>query len=196
MFIGYYNMSIILTFVGLFFSILGIDFSLNGNIYLSLVCLLLSGVCDTFDGTVARMIKRKDIEKQYGIQLDSLVDVVCFGFFPIVICYCLGYHSIFNIIVYFFYLFCGVTRLAYFNVGLSNKKYFKGLPITTSSFILPLLFIFSLSEWFVMTILIILGLLFIINFKIPKSNLKLKLFYLVLGIVIISLILLKYFGKV
>ncbi len=196
MFIGYYNMSIILTFIGLFFTVLGINFSLDGNVYLSLICLLLSGICDTFDGTIARIVKRRNIEKQYGIQLDSLVDVVCFGVFPIIICYCLGYHSIFNVIVYFFYLFCGITRLAYFNINLSDKKYFRGLPITTISFILPLLLFFSMSEYLVMAVLTVVGFLFVFNFKIPKSNLKLKLFYLILGIVIVSLILLKYFGKV
>ena len=134
MFIGYYNKSIILTFIGLFCSILGINFCLNGNVYVASILMILSGVCDCFDGYIASLVKRNEKEKLYGIQLDSLVDVCCFGLFPIILAVSLGYNHIYNICIYFIYIFCGVTRLAYFNVADDNKKCFRGVPITTVSF--------------------------------------------------------------
>lgn len=193
MFIGFYNPSIILTFIGLFCSIVGIVFSFSGKINLALILLLVSGICDTFDGTIASLVKRNEKEKKYGVELDSLVDVLCFGMFPIIISISLGYKSILDIIIYCFYIFCGVTRLGYFNVDEDNKKFFRGLPITMSSFILPIVMLISRSHYIVVGTLFILGLLFIINFKIPKSDLKLKFLYLVIGLVIVLLIFIKFF---
>lgn len=193
MFIGFYNPSIILTFIGLFCTIIGIKFAICGKVGISLILLLASGICDTFDGTIASLIKRNEKEKKYGVELDSLVDIACFGIFPIIIAISLDYTSLLDILIYCFYIFCGVTRLAYFNVDKDNKSFFRGLPITMSSFILPIVMLLSKSEIIVVGTLLILGILFIIDFKIPKSSLKLKLLYLLLGIIIISLIILKLF---
>ena len=191
MIIGYYNKSIILTFIGLFSTIFGIKFAINEDVYLSLVCLLISGICDTFDGTIARCVKRNNKEKEYGVQLDSLVDVVCFGLFPIIICYSLGYKTFFNILIYCIYIFCGVTRLAYFNVDAENDKYFKGLPITMSSFILAIIILITTNQLVVMLSLLLLSVLFIVNIKIPKSSFKLKLVYLFIGLLIVGLLISK-----
>lgn len=193
MFIGFYNKSIILTFIGLFCSVFGMKFSIDGNYSVSLVFLLLSGICDTFDGTVANLVKRDEEEKKYGVELDSLVDLICFGVFPIIISIGLGYNSIFNMIVYCIFIFCGVTRLAFFNIDQENKKCFKGLPITMSSFILPIITLISTSEIVIMLTLLVLSFLFLFNFKIPKSDLKLKFLYLVIGVGIIGLVILKLF---
>jgi CDP-diacylglycerol--serine O-phosphatidyltransferase len=192
MFIGYYNKSIILTFIGLLFTIIGIKYSIDANYFVASICLLLSGICDTFDGTVASLVKRNEKEKEYGVQLDSLVDVICFGIYPIIISMNLGYNSLINIIIYFIFIFCGVTRLAYFNVDSENKKYFKGLPITMSSFIIPIALFISSNEIFLMSIFLITSILYIIKFKIPKSDLKLKFLYLFISIIIILLILSKF----
>jgi CDP-diacylglycerol--serine O-phosphatidyltransferase len=192
MFIGYYNKSIILTFIGLFFTVFGIKYSIEGNYYVAIILLLLSGICDMFDGTVASLVKRNKKEKEYGVQLDSLVDVVCFGVFPIIICINLEYISIYNMIIYCLFLFCGITRLAYFNVDSENKEYFKGLPITLSSFILPIAMFISINEIFLMIVLLLMAILYISNFKISKSSFKMKCLYLLIGIVVVVSIILRY----
>lgn len=191
MFIGFYNRSIILTFIGLFCTIFGIKFTFDGSYNIALVCLILSGICDTFDGAIARTVKRTKKEKLYGIELDSLVDVICFGAFPVILSFGLGYHSIINMIVYCIFMFCGVTRLAYFNVDEDSSKYFRGLPITMSAFILPVALMISSNEIFVMTILLVLSFLFLYNFKLPKSDIKLKFLYLIIGVLIIGLVIFK-----
>ena len=80
--IGKWNKSVILTYISLAISIIGIALLFNGmSIKYPIICLIISGVCDMFDGTVARKCKRNDEEKEVGIQVDSLVDTNCFVFY-------------------------------------------------------------------------------------------------------------------
>ena len=84
-FIGFWTPSVILTLVGFGFSVIGINelFNDGTNYNVVMACLVLAGICDMFDGTVARMFKdRSDNEIKFGIELDSLVDVISFGVFP------------------------------------------------------------------------------------------------------------------
>lgn len=82
---------------------------------------------------------RTDDEKSFGIQIDSLCDIVCFGIFPIILGYKLGMCRIYSLVILSFYGVAGVIRLAYFNVmeakrqseTSENRKYYQGLPITS-----------------------------------------------------------------
>ena len=62
MFIGKYNKSVILTYIGIAAAVLGIYFSFVKNIRYTLLCLIICGVCDLFDGAVARKCKRTEEE--------------------------------------------------------------------------------------------------------------------------------------
>lgn len=148
--IGFYNYSVILTYIGLMSSIVGMTFAIEGNCKFAIFCLAFSGLCDMFDGKIARAMKnRTDDEKRFGIQIDSLCDVVCFGAFPIVICYCIGMSGIPGIIILACYGVASVIRLGYFNVMEEKRqdetsearKYYEGLPITTMAIILPMLYV-------------------------------------------------------
>jgi len=196
MFIGYYNKSIILTFVGLFFTILGVKFSFDGEIGYACIMMILSGICDCFDGYVASLVKRNEKEKLYGVELDSLVDTVCFGAFPVMLGVSLGYTSYINVIVYFIYLFCGITRLGYFNVDDDNKKCFKGVPITTISFVFPIVLAISINEVVLMITYLIFSFLFLFKVEIKKVSLKGKKMILGLGILLIGFLVWKFFYKI
>lgn len=189
MLIGYYNKSIILTFLSLFITLIGIKYAIDNEINYSLICLLISGVCDGFDGYVASKVKRTKNEKKYGIELDSLADVICFGLFPIIISASLKYTSYINFIIYFIYCFCAITRLAYFNIDTEQKDCFKGIPITTSSFIFPIILFFTKNEIVVMSLFILIGLSFIINLKIKKFNIKERIIYFIVILLIIALMI-------
>lgn len=189
MFIGFYNRSIILTFIGLFSSIIGINLCFLGKVEYATICLLISGICDCFDGYFASFVKRNQKEKDYGVELDSLVDVVCFGVFPIIILYSLGYNQIYHVIIYCIYLFTGITRLGYFNVDQEKHDYFKGLPITTVSYLLPIILLITTNEIVLMITMLIISCLFITNIKLKKATLKRKEFYLVLGLIMIGIII-------
>ena len=66
-FIGFYNYTVVLTYLSLISGIVGMKFASEGRGELAIICLILSGVCDMFDGKVARMCKRTKEEKEFGI---------------------------------------------------------------------------------------------------------------------------------
>ena len=185
--IGYYDYTVFLTYLSLISSVLGMTRAIHGDYKLAIFCLAFSGICDAFDGIVARTKKNRTVdEKNFGIQLDSLCDVICFGLFPAMICYLLGVRGTLGVILVVFYTLCAVIRLAFFNVleakrqaaeGGVNKGY-RGLPVTSIAFLLPLTFWlqFLVSD---MTFLVLLhivlllaGFLFILDFHLPKPGPK------------------------
>ena len=116
--LGVYDYTVILTYISLWISIGGMMLSLNGHLDLAVLCLALSGLCDMFDGKIARTKKdRTEIEKRFGIQIDSLCDIVCFGVGPAIICYCMGMNGIVGVLILMFYVLAGLIRLAWFNVS-------------------------------------------------------------------------------
>lgn len=83
--IGYFDYTVILTYLSLISASLGISISLNGegHPYIGVFFLMFCGLCDAFDGKVARMKKdRTETAKKFGIQIDSLSDLAAFGILP------------------------------------------------------------------------------------------------------------------
>ena len=148
-FLGVYDYTVILTYLSLISSLLGLTQAFSGHFPAAIICLAVSGLCDGFDGRVARVKKnRTEDEKAFGIQLDSLCDVFCFGIYPAMLCYNMGMNGVLGLIIVCFFSLCAVIRLAFFNVlegkrqqteGGSTKAY-HGLPVTSIAFILPLTF--------------------------------------------------------
>lgn len=185
--IGFWNYTVALTYMSLGSSFAGMVMAVKARIMTALIFLALSGLCDAFDGRIARLKKdRTDSEKLFGMQLDSLCDVVCFGFLPVIICYQLGVKSILGMLLMVFYLIAAVARLAYFNV-LELKKGsdeestplgYRGLPVTSIAVIFPALYFintwvpfeFKPVVWELM--LLLTGGLFITNIHIKKPALS------------------------
>ena len=203
MFIGKWNKSVIMTYIGLCFCVFGIyTVMTGGNILIVLSCLLLAGVCDMFDGLIARKCDRTLEEKHFGIELDSLVDTASFVIFPVVIYLYLGFDAWYHLLSFMLFTICGIASLGYFNIGIdpsgSNEpvKSYTGLPVTCSAFIFPVCYLFSylLNETgFMIFFSILMPLVAILNItklKVPK--LKSKKFYVLvclLSVLIISLLL-------
>lgn len=150
--IGFYDYTVILTYLSLMISVTGIFNACSGNLQEAVICLMLSGLCDMFDGRVARTKKKRTKEeKRFGIQIDSLCDLVCFGVLPAVIGYSINRSSSLYAVVGCVFVLTGLIRLAYYNVTEEerqdetdeNRKYFKGLPITSSALIVPLVYCLS-----------------------------------------------------
>ena len=86
--LGFYDYTVVLTYLSLLSAGSGIVVSLSdgGHPYWGIFFLLLCGLFDAFDGKVARTKKnRTQMEMSYGIQIDSLADVIAFGVLPAVI---------------------------------------------------------------------------------------------------------------
>ena len=110
--------------------------------------VLAALVFDVLDGRVARWRQQSST---LGRELDSLADVSSFGVAPAVIAYGCGMQGLYDRIVLVYFVACGVSRLARFNVtaeamsdGGDKVKYFEGTPIPTSIVLVGLL---SLAAW-------------------------------------------------
>ena len=186
-FIGVYDYTVILTYMSLVSAVIGMTQAIHGDYKTAVCCLALSGICDAFDGRVARTKKnRTEDERAFGIQLDSLCDVICFGIFPAMICYLLGVRGTLGLLLVSFYCICAVCRLAFFNVLEANRqkteggcnKVYRGLPVTSISVILPLAFWiqFLIPDFAFLVllhlILLVVGFLFVLDFQIKKPGFK------------------------
>ena len=115
--IGFYDYTVILTYISVISAVLGMVCAHRGSFGAAMLCLFLSGFCDAFDGTVARTKKnRTEDDKAFGIQLDSLCDVVSFGVAPAFTCCCMGVNTVPGLVILCVYVVCAVIRLAFFNV--------------------------------------------------------------------------------
>lgn len=196
LFIGCYNKSVILTYIGVITSVYGMLTTKNINIQMT--CLIVAGICDMFDGTIARMCKRIDIEKKFGVQIDSLADIISFGVFPVVIFVNIVDINIISLAVSGLFVLSGVTRLAWFNILTEDKstdrRYFTGLPITTSALFVPLCnAILSMLNANKMTcvivnyvIFILILICYVLNIKIKKPTGKTYILFSLLAILAIG----------
>ena len=201
--IGYYNYTVILTYMSLVSSVVGMFFALGINCgaphpEYAIICLMLSGLCDMFDGKIARTKKnRTENEKQFGIQIDSLCDVICFGVLPSIIGYSVGMSSWLDMPILVMFPLCAVIRLAYFNVAEEIRqkktedvrKVYEGLPVTSVALIIPLLYSFSediggkLFPAVYGLAMFLIAIAFITRFKVKKPSMKTMLCFIGVGVV-------------
>ena len=189
-FLGVYHPSVLLTYLGLSLSLYGIFF--GKSLAFSLILLLLAGLCDTFDGMVANSFERNDLEKAFGVQIDSLADIISFGVFPIQIyLQYFGKEGIYSFALSILYLLAVVTRLAYFNASGGEKKdYFIGLAVTYSAFFIPFYGLFSM--YFSIEKILpgellyaLLAFFFVFNCKMKKPSLKARIGLLLLAVLFV-----------
>ena len=204
--IGYYNYTVILTYLSLISALFGTHLAFRGEPVGALICLLLCGAFDSFDGMVARTKKgRTEEEKKFGIQIDSLVDMFSFGIFPAIIGYTMGLNGWLWFASFALYAICAVSRLGYFNVAeemrqketTEKRKYYQGLPVTSSSLIFPAVYLLKAAvglgtmQGIYGIMMLVVALAFVIDFKVIKPGLKGILAMGVVGVFIfIGLILL------
>ena len=207
--IGVYDYTVIATYLSLLFGLAGIYSASRGNLFAAILFLMLAGLLDAFDGRIARTKKsRTDTEKRFGIQIDSLNDLVCFGVLPAAIGTAMGCTAIWFLTTMAFFTLCALIRLAYFNVmeeerqeGTSEvRKFYLGVPVTSAAFIVPAYYLLSLygglTDYIVYAIgLFVLGVAFIAPVRVTKPGLKGILFMGLLGIAELVLFLLSVPGK-
>ena len=208
--IGFYDYTVVLTYISFTSSIIGIFCAVTGHPKWAVFCLALSGLCDMFDGKIARTKKnRTEDQKRFGIQIDSLCDIVCFGVCPVIICWFSGMQKPWEVSILIFYCLAGLIRLAYYNVmeekrqneTSENRKYYQGLPITSMSVALPLLFVFAplcrgyFLIWLHLLVLAV-GVLFITDFRFRKpTNKELAVLVAVVGVAVLRGLLIWKGGR-
>ena len=179
MVIGKWNKSVLVTYIGVIVSVVGMYFAFTHSIKYAMCCLMIAGICDLFDGRIARSCKRTEEEKKFGVQLDSLADVFNFISFPIVIFIGIGFTEPYLIPLYILFAICGIARLAYFNKntdGSTPVRYYLGLPVTYTALILPMVYLLKYvlpSDLFFIVFpaaLFVISIMNVLSIKVPKPK--------------------------
>lgn len=183
--IGVYDYTVVLTYLSLISALTGLHRAAQGQATAAILCVMLSGLFDAFDGAVARTKKnRTEDEKAFGIQLDSLCDIISFGVVPALLCYKLGADGVLGRVLVFFYVLCALIRLAFFNVleikrqktQTGSSKIYRGLPVTSIAIIFPVVYglkfvLPTLGFMIVLhSMLAAVGFLFVLDFQVRKPN--------------------------
>lgn len=184
-FLGFYDYTVILTYLSLLSAFSGMLAAREGNFTAAILCLLVCGICDAFDGAVARTKKnRTEDEKVFGIQIDSLCDAVSFGVFPAFLSTCMGLDGILGKTIAAMYCLCAVIRLAFFNVQeakrqqteAGKRKTYRGLPVTSISILYPAVYILCrflgapVFRFVLHVLMAVTAFLFVLDFSVKKPN--------------------------
>ncbi len=200
--LGFYHYGVILTYLSVVSAIFGICFSVGGfgdrMPWAGVFCLLFSGICDSFDGRVARTRKNRTPEDLlFGERIDSLSDVIAFGVAPTMIGYGMGLNQIWMIPIYALFVLGALCRLAYFDVteetrmkqgAKGPRKYYEGMPVTNVSFIIPIAYMIAtlfvaggVMEAVVMAVVYLAtAISFVTPFKMMKPSVK-QIFLIIFG---------------
>lgn len=186
MFLGVVNLPNVITLLGLSLAVTGCFLALQQKLEWAIICLMYAGLCDVFDGAVARKFNLSEEEQSFGAQLDSLVDIVSFGITPVIIAMGFGFHQFWAHLIFLFYAVCATMRLAYFNIHGTTLKgtisYYTGLPVTCAALIFPVVFAwmytipYAIASLVVPLVFLGVSILFILKIPIPKPK---GIFYLI-----------------
>jgi CDP-diacylglycerol--serine O-phosphatidyltransferase len=158
-----------------------------GDYRLAAALLVLAGVFDALDGFVARAT---GTTSEFGMQLDSIADVMNFGCAPAMLLYCYGFVLLganeplllrLGGIASFFFVTCGALRLARFNVDVSrtDPRYFVGMPVTAGAACVAAVVVAwpdplttALQGYLLLLLLLVVGSLMVSTLRFPSSKQK------------------------
>ncbi len=198
--LGFYNYTVVLTYIGMLAGFAGIVSAAEGHIPAALLYLMLAGFCDMFDGKIASTRERTAQEKRFGIQIDSLSDLICFGVLPAVTVWRAAAGSAISLCAAGAYVLCALIRLAWFNVDEEERQntetgcreLYYGLPVTTAALILPGVLCLAVRFGWAMgsagvAVLCVMGTGFLTPFPLKKPQTAGKIALLVCGGAVLAL---------
>lgn len=194
--LGFYDYTVVLTYIGMGFAFAGIISSINEHYLNAVICLMFAGICDMFDGTIASTKMRTENEKHFGIQIDSMCDLLSFGVLPAIFVYMfLGKTTVAAVISGAFIL-AALIRLSFFNVQeferqkseAGPREKYLGIPVTSIALLLPLLYLITEKTMpgnrsCFTALLILLGAGFLSGFEIGKPKSFGKILLMIIGVI-------------
>jgi CDP-diacylglycerol--serine O-phosphatidyltransferase len=194
--LGHFDLATLLTLAGISLSVLAVVFTARGSLAAGVMCLMYAGLCDLFDGFIARRGKRTKEQAAFGLQIDSMADMAAFGVAPAFIALHLGLTSPLQVAALIFYVCCAAMRLAFFNLhGTSQdgkRRFYTGLPVTYSALLFPVLLLFATTVneppilWLLQSYFWVLGTLFVLRVPVLKPS---GVFYLIFPVIAFALTL-------
>ncbi|MCR5501726.1 MAG: CDP-alcohol phosphatidyltransferase family protein [Lachnospiraceae bacterium] len=202
--LGFYNYTVVLTYAGMLSAFVSILMSINGRFLDAAIFLMVSGFCDMFDGMVASTRKRTEQEQRFGIQIDSLSDLVSFGVTPAIFVYMITDRKVSSMILTALFVLAALIRLAYFNVLEEERQKttegrrtaYLGIPVTPVSVLLPFVYLLEAKGLFrgdlpYLILLFLCAAGFITPVEIRKPGLKVYLILVLIGVLITVGMLIK-----
>lgn len=178
---GVYILPNLMTTASLCAGFMGMIMAMEGRYEMSALAILISCVLDGLDGKIARLTRSAS---EFGVQYDSLADVVAFGVTPAFLAYnwLLKDFGRLGLMACFLFIACGALRLARFNIQTKvvSKKFFVGLPIPAAGCTLATLVYFSAylpasvveSVLPMATLIMVYGLSFLMVSKVRYASFK------------------------
>ena len=198
MMIGEFKLSNLMTYLGLMLSLTSIGLVLQDQLDLAMIAFILSGICDLFDGRFANSFQRTEAEKAFGLELDSLCDVINFAALPAILIIRTIHFQWLSWPLTLIFCFSAITRLAYFNRNAKSEDgrdpYFTGVPVTYSALAFPVFYVlcqllnptvFSIG---LPLLAILMAFLFVWNIRIPKPNKAAYIGFILAAILTISIL--------
>lgn len=130
-------------------SMLGLAFAVGGMFLAfwnardgAIICLVLAGLCDLFDGRFASRFARPALHRQMGAFIDSFADIVVSVSLPIVVLVTMGGNGLGTYLTAVFYAMMGLHRLAYFHIAKeeTGPRHFIGVPVTYIALAVPVVY--------------------------------------------------------
>ncbi|MCI0414544.1 CDP-diacylglycerol--serine O-phosphatidyltransferase [bacterium] len=181
---GMYIIPSLFTVSNIFCGFYSISSAIQGNFERAGLLIGIAMILDTLDGRIARMTHTSSA---FGVQLDSLADVITFGVAPAVVCYQWAFYHFENRLIdragwiaCFLFIICAASRLARFNVqttGHPDKRYFTGMPTPASAgFVAATIYYFpervAGEFWAIVAVAIMLILAFLMVSRIRYRTFK------------------------
>lgn len=162
----------IFTLLNVAIGLISIVFSISNSFKNAALLLIVAVIFDYLDGKIATSMQQQNV---FGRELDSLADTVSFGVAPAIFGFSLMQFSLhikqfqitFGIIAFTIFLFCGILRLARYNI-MNLKGVFQGMPITLNGVIIPLAYFLNVPIKFYPYIYLLLGILMVSSIRIKK----------------------------
>ena len=187
--LGLIDAATLVTLLGLGLGCLSCILAIRGHLDGALICLVGAGLCDTFDGPIARRFARPTEQRTFGAAMDLLADMAGFGIVPAVIVLTThdGWLPTFAVMTY---TISAAIRLAYFEVTNTEAAWtgFWGVPVTYVALVLPLAYLVTgpRSDGVAVPLsLLALATLFLVRVRVPKPTAR---WYWVIGLVAIGMI--------
>jgi len=160
------------TLVGAALGLVSIAFSINDSFRYAAIAMLAAVVFDYLDGKIAVTLHQQN---PFGRELDSLADTVAFGVAPAIFGFSLIQYSsnlkqfqvTFGMIAFTVFLFCGILRLARYNI-MDIKGAYAGMPITLNGIFIPFIYFIGTPAKFYPYIYLVLGVLMVSSLRVKK----------------------------
>ena len=172
----YIALSNAVSYLSLAAGLLAVHFAAEGLAHLTAAMWAFSALLDNFDGAFASLFPRDSMQKEFGVELDTLIDCIAFGIVPVACLRLLAFPTgtglrLASAAASLVFVLATVTRLGNFNMlSRRGRKDFEGLPTTEATLLLATVLLFPFPWEYAWAILVVLAILMVLPIRLPHPG--------------------------